>query len=198
MTLLLLIEYGKKKTQSHTSKMMNLFDLNSDNTVMNIDGKDIEMKHPICFGKVYDKWLVSECGKVWSVKKSKLIEGHKVYGYNKNSRVISCIDYSIMTNEEDWWGDGSGVRHHQQWQYKRQIVAHKMIMDTWAPLYNNPPEGIVWEEWEIVRDLPSVYNHISKTVVIDHIDDDPTNNHLDNLRRVTSWDNQKTRKTKGI
>jgi hypothetical protein len=72
-------------------------------------------------------------------------------------------------------------------------------MDTWAPLYDNPPEGIVWEEWEIVRrDMPTVYNHISKTVVIDHIDDNPMNNHIDNLRRTTSWDNQKTRKAKGI
>ena len=72
-------------------------------------------------------------------------------------------------------------------------------MDTWAPLYDNPPDSIVWEEWEIVRrDLPSVYNLISKSVVIDHIDDDPTNNHLDNLRRTTSWGNQHTRKSKGI
>ena len=71
-------------------------------------------------------------------------------------------------------------------------------MDTWAPLYDNPPEGIVWEEWEIVRDLPTVYNYISKCGSIDHIDDDPTNNHLDNLRRVNDWDNQKTRKAKGI
>ena len=30
---------------------MNLFDLNSDKIIYNIDGKDIEMKYPICFGK---------------------------------------------------------------------------------------------------------------------------------------------------
>ena len=52
---------------------MNLFDMNSDNTIMNIDGKDIEMKPAICFGKVYDKWLVSKCGKVWSFKKNRLL-----------------------------------------------------------------------------------------------------------------------------
>ena len=177
---------------------MNLFDFNNDNITMNIDGKDIEMRHPICFDKEYDKWLVSRCGKVWSVKKNKLIEGHISYSYNKNSKAIKMIDYSIMTDEENWWGDGSGKKHHQGYQWRRPIVAHKMIMDTWAPLYDNPPEGIVWEEWEIVRKLPSVYNHISKTVCIDHIDDDPTNNHLDNLRRVTLWDNQKDRKAQGI
>jgi hypothetical protein len=178
---------------------MNLYDMNNDNIIMNIDGKDIEMKPAICYGKVHDKWLVSECGKVWSVKKGKLLKGHKVYDYNKNSKVIRAIDYSMMLDEEDWWGDGSGIKHHQGNQWKRSITAHKMVMDIWAPLYDNPPEGIVWEEWEIVRrDMPSVYNHISKTTCIDHIDDDPTNNHLDNLRRVTQWVNNKTRKKKGI
>ena len=176
---------------------MNLYNMNSDNTIINIDGKDIEMRHPICFGKVYDKWLVSKCGKLWSLTRKKLLTGHKSYSYNKNSKVIKCIDYQ-MTVEEDWWGDGSAARHHQRHHHQRHIPGHKMIMDTYAPLYDNPPVGIIWEEWEIVRDLPSVYNHISKTVVIDHIDDDPTNNHLDNLRRVTSWDNQATRKLKGI
>ena len=52
---------------------MNLFDLNNDIITMNIDGKDMEMRHPICYGKQYDKWLVSECGKVWSIKNKKVL-----------------------------------------------------------------------------------------------------------------------------
>jgi len=106
-----------------------------------------------------------------------------------------------IRTDESFWEDGSGRVSTDQYRQKnvmRNIVVHKMIMDTWAPLYDNPPEGITWKEWEIVRDLPTVYNHISKTVVIDHIDDNPMNNHLDNLRRVTSWDNQSSRKAKGI
>ena len=177
---------------------MNLYDMNSDNITMNIDGKDMEMKPAICFGKVYDKWLVSRCGKVWSVKKNKELSGQRTYSYNKNSKRLTCIEHAIMLDEEDWWGDGSGRKHHRGYQWTRNITSHKMVMDTWLPLYDNPPEGIVWEEWEKVRDLPSVYNLISKSVVIDHIDDDPTNNRLDNLRRVTNWDNNKTRKLKGI
>jgi hypothetical protein len=170
----------------------------SDNIIMNIDGKDIEMRYPICFGKVYDKWLVSECGKVWSLYYNKLIKGSISYSYSKKSKAIRGIVYTIMTVEEDWWGDGSANKHHKERFYQRHMTAHKMVMDTWKPLYDNPPEGVVWEEWEIVRDLPSVYNHISKTVVIDHIDDNPANNHIDNLRRVTSWDNNSHRKAKGI
>ena len=172
--------------------------MNSDNTIINIYGKDIEMKPAICHGKVYDKWLVSECGKVWSVKKNRLITGQLTHTYNKNSKRIDKIQYDIVLNEADWWGDSSSSLHHRGYYWGRKISCHKMIMDTWAPLYDNPPEGIVWEEWKIVRDLPSVYNHISKTGSIDHIDDDPTNNHIDNLRRVNDWDNQKTRKAKGI
>jgi len=177
---------------------VNLFDMNSDIITMNIDGKDIEMKPSICYDKVYDKWLVSECGKVWSFEKNKLIKGQTLHRYNKNSKSLAKIVYDIVSKEEDWWGDGSSSLHHKGGYWGRKISAHKMVMDTWASLYDNPPEGIVWEEWETVRDLPSVYNHISKTVVIDHIDDDPTNNHLDNLRRTTSWDNHYSRKAKGI
>ena len=175
---------------------MNLYDLNSDNVIMNIDGIDIEMKHPICFGKEYDRWLVSRCGKVWSMPLNKLLRGYRK-PYYKRGKSIQNIDHQIHV-EEDWWGDGSGHKHCNRETYQRHIPAHKMIIDTWAPLYDNPPVGIVWEEWEIVRDLPSVYNHISKTVCIDHIDDNKKNNHLDNLRRLNQWDNNPQRKTRGI
>ena len=174
--------------------------MNSDNITMNIDGKDIVMKPAICYDKEYDKWLVSECGKVWSFKKNRLLAGQFYYGYKKNDgKRLSGVKFTMKLDEEDWWGDGSGgILYPPMRQWTRLIHAHKIVMDTWAPLYDNPPEGIVWEEWEKVRDLPSVYNHISKTICIDHIDDNPTNNHLDNLRRVTIWANQNTRKAKGI
>ena len=74
---------------------MNLFDLDSDKIIYNIDGKDMEMKFAICYGKEYDNWLVSRCGKVWSIKKNKLITGQKRYAYNKdNIRKLKAIDFS--------------------------------------------------------------------------------------------------------
>lgn len=179
---------------------MNLFDLNSDKITMNIDGKDMEMRHPICFGKEYDRWLVSKCGKIWSSGRgfNKLISGSKRYSYEKGNKRLKGVQVHLKT-PIGFWEDGSGA-YHKSWgkQVGRQISVHKIVMDTWKPLYDNPPEGIVWKEWEIVRDLPTVYDHISKTVVIDHIDDNPANNHLDNLRRTNSWDNNFARKAKGI
>ena len=172
--------------------------MNSDKVTMSIDGKDIEMKHPICYDKVIDKWLVSKCGKVWSNLKNRLLLGGRNYNYNFSTKRFTSIKLNLRTPIE-FWEDGSGnIDVKGGKDKKRDIQLHKLVIDTWAPLYDNPPEGIVWEEWKIVRDLPSVYNHITKTITIDHIDDDPTNNHLDNLRRVTSWDNNYSRKAKGI
>ena len=175
---------------------MNLFDLNSDNIVMNIDGEDIEMKHPICYDKVIDKWLVSKCGKVWSNVKNRLLLGGRNYDYNFSTKRLRGIKLNLRTPIE-FWEDGSG-NIDQPNSNTRDITLHKMVIDTWAPLYDNPPKGISWEQWEIVRKLDTVYNHISKTVVIDHIDDNPANNHIDNLRRTTSWDNNTYRKKNGI
>ena len=81
---------------------MNLYDLNTNNITMNIDGKDIEMKHPICYGKEYDRWLVSRCGKIWSIKKNKLIRGHKKTAILNGKKYLDSIDYQLVT-EEDWW-----------------------------------------------------------------------------------------------
>ena len=166
---------------------------------MNIDVKYIEMKPAICYGKVYDKWLVSKCGKIWSGSRNRLITGCKNYQYSKEGKRLREISLSLAT-PSGFWEDGSGYLRYDRpgTGIERKIRFHKVVIDTWAPLYDNPPVGILWEEWEIARDLPSVYNHISKTIVIDHIDDDPTNNHLDNLRRVTQWDNNHTRKKNGI
>ena len=177
---------------------MNLYDLNNDNTIINIDGKDMEMKPAICYDKVYDRWLVSKCGKIWSLYYNRLVTGGESFlrrhGAEKRLQNINLC----MSMDKLYYEDGSGNNRTDAKTMRRNIKYHKVVIDTWAPLYDNPPEGIVWKEWEIVRKLPTVYNHISKTVVIDHIDDNPANNHLDNLRRVTQWDNQPTRKLKGI
>ena len=171
---------------------MNLFDTDTDNIIINIDGKDMEMKPAIWYDKVYDKWLVSPCGKVWSLRYNRILTGCKSSAFNKNGRrTTKNIVYSMYLNEEDWWGDGSSLKITKKeaiyWQ--RLIRGHKMIMDTWKPLYDNPPVGVSWDTWVNIRDYPDNLKFYSESVAIDHIDNDTTNNHIDNLRRVTQWDN---------
>ena len=177
---------------------MNLFDLNSDTITMNIDGKDIEMKTAICFGQEHDKWLVSKCGKIWSTSRNRLMTGCKNYQYTKEGKRLTDIVLKVTT-PNGFWEDGSGYSGRPTGNVQeRNIRFHRVVIDTWAPLYDNPPEGVSWEQWIIVRDLDTVYDYFNKSGSIDHIDDDPTNNHLDNLRRVNDLDNQKTRKARGI
>ena len=167
---------------------------------MNIDGKDMEMKPAICYDRVIDRWLVSRCGKIWSNGRgqNKLLSGKKVYTYNKEGKTLSKIQVKLKT-PIGFWEDGSGGHHESYGNWVgRDVSVHKIIIDTWAPLYDNPPEGISWEDWKIARDLPTMYDHTRKNVVIDHIDDNPANNHLDNLRRLNSWDNNFARKARGI
>ena len=172
--------------------------MNSDSIIMNIDGKDMEMKTAICYDKKIDKWLVSECGKVWSIAQgqNKFLTGKKCYNFSKEGKRLKCVSLALKT-PTGFWEDGSGSDRPDN-TTGRNIKLHTIVMDTWAPLYDNPPVGVSWDEWEIARDLPTVFELISKTVVIDHKDDNPLNNHKDNLFRKTAWDNNPSRKGKGI
>ena len=167
---------------------MNLFDTDTDNIIINIDGQDIEMKPAICYGKVYDKWYVSKCGKVWSIKYNRLLKGRIAYEFKKEGKRIRGKILTIST-PLGFWEDGSGNTCAKVNTEERKIVYHKVIMDTWKPLYDNPPVGVSWETWVNVRDYPDNLKFYSESVAIDHIDNDTTNNHIDNLRRVTQWDN---------
>ena len=59
------------------------------------------------------------------------------------------------------------------------------------PIDEFPPEQLrnCW------KDLPEEAKQwVRDTALIDHIDDDPTNNHLDNLRWATPKQNERNRK----
>ena len=88
---------------------MNVFDLNSDNIIMNIEGKDIEMRTAICYGKEYDRWLVSKCGKVWSFRTNRLLTGSESWRQmTRGTKVLNHVNLTTST-EEDFWEDGSGA-----------------------------------------------------------------------------------------
>ena len=174
--------------------------MNNDNTIMNIDGKDIEFKPAVCYGWTHDKWFVSRCGKLWSLSIKKELKPSIKYSYSKwavGGRKISRSNLTIST-PPNFWPDGSGRPHSTKNHWVRDITVHKIVMDTWKPLYDNPPLGVSGEFWKIGRDYPDNLRWYSESVAIDHIDDNPLNNDIDNLRRVSQWDNNPFRKKNGI
>jgi len=178
---------------------MNLFDLNNNNDIleMTLDGQDYQLKYPILYGQPYDNWLVSKCGKLWSIDKKKFIKGR----INPQGYII----FEVYT-KDDFWEDGGGrwklcgaskiTGTKGTWAFIRSIALHKIVIDTWKPLYDNPPKGIPWKEWKIMRTLPKCFESYSHSLHTDHIDDDKLNNHADNLQRKSARQNNSTVKAK--
>tara|TARA_B100001778_G_C18480165_1_gene579934 strand:- start:52 stop:975 length:924 start_codon:yes stop_codon:yes gene_type:complete len=69
---------------------------------------------------------------------------------------------------------------------QRTIAIHKLVANTHMSVDDFPPERIK----DVYHTLPeSVKQWISETVIINHIDHDPTNNELSNLEYVTPREN---------
>jgi hypothetical protein len=62
---------------------------------------------------------------------------------------------------------------------------HQLVMGAFDPIDNNPP--ISKEDWEQTPE--SAKEIIRYSMVIDHIDNNPFNNHINNLQRVLPRDN---------
>ena len=69
---------------------------------------------------------------------------------------------------------------------QRTMAIHKLVANTHMPVDNFPPERIAG----VYADLPEeVKQWIRETVIINHIDHDPTNNDISNLEYVTPREN---------
>ena len=69
---------------------------------------------------------------------------------------------------------------------RKPCYVHELVMGAFRPMDEYPPDRLK-EDW---NDIPeSAKTWIKETVTIDHIDHDPSNNRLDNLRYVTQREN---------
>ena len=74
------------------------------------------------------------------------------------------------------------------------VAVHQLVMWAFKPIDQYPPE-IVKNDWDTAPE--SFKQWVRDTVYIDHIDDNPFNNHVDNLRYVRPIDNNRERKHHG-
>ena len=114
------------------------------------------------------------------VNRSKNPELFKEYNYNTSQQKVATDPtsryYKKCTKDPD--------------KTTIQVKYHRAVMEAWKPIDENPP--IPKEDWDKCPE--SAKQFIRDAAIIDHIDSDTMNNHVDNLQWTTPKDNEPNRK----
>jgi len=70
----------------------------------------------------------------------------------------------------------------------RKIYVHQLVMQAFRPVLDYPPE-VLKPYWDSTPN--EVKKWIAKSVIINHMDHDPSNNFVDNLEYVTARENSR-------
>ena len=156
--------------------------------MINIFGEQ-EFKHIVRFGKVLPKYLISEDGRLYSETTGKLLKATPSYHTNADGTKRLT---SVRTNlhiPKGLFEDYSHVAKSED-TVTITLRTHRAVMETWRPIDEYPP--IPKEDWDKCPE--SAKQWIRDTAIVDHKDDDPSNNHVDNLQWVIPKDNNPHRK----
>ena len=157
------------------------------------ENSEEQFKPAVRFGKVLPGYYVSNTGRIFSSKNGKIKEGfiHTSCRTDGTKRIKEVMhSFSIPRG---LYEDHDYVRPDRKNCAKIPVSAHRLVAETWKPIDENPPNSLK-EDWDKAPE--SFKQWVKDTAIIDHIDDDPTNNHVDNLRWVTPKENQPIRKLK--
>ena len=158
--------------------------------MINIFGEE-EFKPVVRYQREIPGYYVSMDGRIYSEKTNMIRSATKSNDYNstgkkrlKNHKVSLDIP----------------IGHYPDYSFRKRrktdnnelitIAVHRIVMETWKPIDKNPP--IPKEDWDICPE--SAKQWIRDTAIVDHKDDDPSNNHVDNLQWVIPKDNEPNRK----
>ena len=158
--------------------------------MINLFGEE-EFKPLIRYGTVIPDYYISEDGRLYSAKTNKFRKPVTNYYWTatgekriKNQQwIVSFSDPELFDDFEYTCKEGKNI-------YELNIKCHRAVAETWKPIDQFPPVPI--KDWEQTPE--SVKDIIKATLIVDHLDDDPTNNHANNLGWVIPKDNQHIRK----
>jgi hypothetical protein len=134
-----------------------------------------------------------------------LVSSHGRVVGNQNQFLVPSIgeqpslqypQYKLYYDEESLGGYSHSKQRESGYKGKARrranIKAHRLVAETFMPIDKNPP--IPLEDWNQCPE--SAKQWIRETALIDHIDDNKKNPHLDNLRWTTPLKNHIMRKAK--
>lgn len=158
-------------------------------------------KHIIIANKEYKGYSISNDGKLLShlkkgKKRIKVIDpSYSFYTtptiVKGNSDSPSALRYFLTLPADFFEGtplSGKDFRKSKNGKcIKCDINAHKLVMDAFKPIDDNPPYPITKEDWD--KTPESSKQMIRDCIVINHIDHNPLNNRIDNLEYTTPREN---------
>ena len=160
--------------------------------MINIFGEE-ELRPLVRFQKVIPGYYVSKDGRIYSSKSNKFLRPRKKYNANHHcEKRLKELAFNVIAPKDlitDYkFSDRSGKFKTVIELY---ISNHRATAETWMPIDKFPPDSLK-DTW---NDVPEAWRQwVRDTALIDHIDDDPSNNHVDNLRWIIPKDNQADRK----
>lgn len=127
--------------------------------------------------KEIPNYWVSNLGRVKSLKKF-LKCRNEVYEQRGNRQTVHiCIPNSHL--------EGYSYSNKGKNKTSLTVQVHRLVIETFKPIDQYPP--IPKQEWDSTPE--SARQIIRECCLVDHIDDNPFNNHVDNLRWVTPKEN---------
>tara|TARA_Y100000768_G_scaffold142202_1_gene105950 strand:- start:389 stop:856 length:468 start_codon:yes stop_codon:yes gene_type:complete len=151
-------------------------------TIDNIDFQPIR-KH----NNIIPNYYVSKCGKVWNSKSQKFITPYKNYRNNKIvDKKPKCMSFSMTAKGKPYWDMGLKYKPKKNAPdlVEFRMKLHIAVIDAWKP-YRDYLDTLTREE---------LIELAQENMLVDHIDDDITNNHYDNLQYSTPLKNSNFRK----
>lgn len=176
---------------------------------MSIFNNNNEFKPIVRFQKELPNYYVSEAGIVLSTKRGQQLKamrskhmrlqntgrtGSRSPGSNDQHLVCLQCDFSIpkhIFDDYDYSLRKSNHKKKLQNSVKITVSVHRCVAETWMPIDKFPPTSLA-HCWDDMPEAAKVW--VRDTAVVDHIDNDPSNNHASNLRWVTPKENNVHRK----
>lgn len=147
-------------------------------------------------GVIVPNYYVSRDGEIYSKHSNKILSPGK-----SSSNCGTKYTVSLHVDKDSWNGY-TYRRSHQSNSLAATATVHRLVMDAWKPIDDHPPEPLSSEWNQVITPemvgqprIPESYKQwIRDTAIIDHINDDPSDNRVENLRWCTPLQNSYHRK----